>query len=97
MVLFLFGCFCTLLLFKVVDFRSRLLAFRGAGGEPHLYVSLLSVSPARLSRRTRKAPAASHRTKKMCFFIFEESRTLHSNQLVKEFESNNLLDRAFLC
>jgi hypothetical protein len=39
-------------LLEVVDFRSRLLAFRGAGGEPHSYVSRISVSPAHLSRRS---------------------------------------------
>jgi hypothetical protein len=38
--------------FESVDFRSRLLAFHGAGGEPHSNASHLSVSPARLSRRS---------------------------------------------
>jgi hypothetical protein len=49
------------LLLIVVDFRFRMLAFRGAGGEPHSYVSLLLVGTdqtasafrtARLSRRS---------------------------------------------
>ncbi len=44
----------------VVDFRSRLLAFRGAGGEPQFYVSLLSVSPARLSRKEGFGSDTSH-------------------------------------
>jgi hypothetical protein len=42
---------------KEVDLRSRLLAFRGAGGEPHSYVSRISVSLASLSRRSL-APCA---------------------------------------
>jgi hypothetical protein len=37
---------------EVVDLRFRMLAFRGVGGEPHLVVSLLSVSLAYLSRRS---------------------------------------------
>lgn len=32
---------------EVVDFHSKLLAFRGASGEPNSFVSLLSVSSAR--------------------------------------------------
>jgi hypothetical protein len=51
----------------VVDFRSRVLAFRGAGGEPPLRHAPVGVSPVPL--------------------IPQESRTLHSNQLVKEVSS----------
>ncbi|WP_153237495.1 hypothetical protein [Fictibacillus phosphorivorans] len=36
--------FVNFVAFGSVDFRSRLLAFHGAGAEPHSYVSLLSVS-----------------------------------------------------
>jgi hypothetical protein len=36
------------LLLGVVDLRSRLLAFRGAGGEPHWSYAPLSVSPVPL-------------------------------------------------
>ncbi|ANX13494.1 hypothetical protein ABE41_015900 [Fictibacillus arsenicus] len=50
---------------KVVVFRFRLLAFRGACGEPPLRFAPLGVSPAPRSRRTRKATTALHRTKKM--------------------------------
>jgi hypothetical protein len=53
-----------LLLLKVVDLRYRMLAFRGACGEPPRRFAPLGVSPVPL--------------------IPQESRTLHSNQLVKE-------------
>jgi hypothetical protein len=53
-----------LLLLEVVDFRSRMLAFRGVRGEPPWRFAPLGVSPVPL--------------------IPQESRTLHSNQLVNE-------------
>jgi hypothetical protein len=68
----------------VVDFRSRILAFRGARGEPPRALPVQESHLSRSSRRTRKAATALHRTKKMLIFIFEESRTLLSNQLVNE-------------
>jgi hypothetical protein len=54
----------TLMLLKVVDFRYRMLVFRGACGEPSRRFAPLEVSPVPL--------------------IPQESRTLHSNQLVNE-------------
>jgi hypothetical protein len=59
----------TLLLLEVVDFRYRMLAFRGACGEPPWRYAPLGVSPVPL--------------------IPQESRTLHSNQLVNEENEKN--------
>jgi hypothetical protein len=57
------------MLLEVVDFRYRLLAFRGACGEPLWRYAPLGVSPVPL--------------------IPQESRTLHSNQLVNEEKEQN--------
>jgi hypothetical protein len=60
-----------------VDFRSRLLAFRGAGGEPHSYVSLLSVSPVKMQWRGQDSNGLEwrlivrpERATSTCMFLF---------------------------
>ncbi|MCQ6264257.1 hypothetical protein M1K46_01055 [Fictibacillus sp. WQ 8-8] len=81
-MLFLFlAVFVTFVAQGVVDFRFRMLAFRGAGGEPprrrRLWVSPVPLPP-------------------------QESRPLHSNQLVNEAllqkgsQSNNLLEKSLI-
>src|SRR5699024_1251835 len=44
-------------------------------------VAFLVCFPRCISRRTRKASPAKHRTKKRCSFLFEESRIFHSLEI----------------
>jgi hypothetical protein len=65
--IFVFVRFCLYL--KVVDFRSRMLAFRGACGEPPLRLAHLGVSPVPLipqeSRTFRSNQLANEENVKM--------------------------------
>jgi hypothetical protein len=70
----------TLLLLKVVDFRSRMLAFRGACGEPPWRLAPLGVSPVPLIPQDKEGFGSFKSHEENVKFIFEESRTLHSNQ-----------------
>ncbi|WP_156418859.1 hypothetical protein [Fictibacillus sp. FJAT-27399] len=97
-----------MLLLGVVDFRFRMLAFRGAGGEPYRRQRLLSrrrrlwVSPVPLPPQDKEGFGSVISHEENVKFIFEESRPLHSNQLVNEAllqkgsQSNNLLEKSLL-
>ncbi|WP_156418819.1 hypothetical protein [Fictibacillus sp. FJAT-27399] len=95
----------------MVDFCFRMLAFtgvnayfRGAGGEPYRRQRQLSrrkrlwVSPVPLVPQDKEGLGSVISHEENVKFIFEESRTLHSNQLVNEAylqkgsQSNNLLE-----
>ncbi|MED2971581.1 hypothetical protein P4361_04725 [Fictibacillus sp. B-59209] len=95
------------LLLGVVDFRFRMLAFCGACGEPHRRQRLLSrrmrlwVSPVPLLPQDKESFGSVISHEENVKFIFEESRTLHSNQPINEAslqegpQSNNLLENSF--
>jgi hypothetical protein len=53
------------MLLEVVDFRYRLLAFRGACGEPPWRYAPLGVSPVPLILQDKEGFGSFHRTKKM--------------------------------
>ncbi|UZJ79706.1 hypothetical protein [Fictibacillus sp. KU28468] len=88
-----------MLLLRVVDFRFRMLAFRGAGGEPYRRKRLW-VSPVPLVPQYKEGFGSVISHEENVKFIFEESRILHSNQLVNEAyiqkgsQSNNLLEKS---
>ncbi|WP_156418968.1 hypothetical protein [Fictibacillus sp. FJAT-27399] len=67
----------------VVDFRFRLLPFRGACAEP-LGRKCLRVSPVTLVPQDKEGFGSVISHEENVKFIFEESRTFHSNQLVNE-------------
>jgi hypothetical protein len=79
-VLFLLGCFRLLL--EVVDFRFRMLAFRGACGEPPRRFAPLARKPYRRGL-PRRMPCEKY-SQVAGTLIPQESRTLRSNQLVNE-------------
>ncbi len=86
-----------MLLLKVVDFCFRMLAFRGAGGEPYRRQRLW-VSPVPLVPQDKEGLGSVISHEENVKFIFEESRTLHSSQLVNEAylqKSNNLLEKPY--
>ncbi|UZJ78499.1 hypothetical protein [Fictibacillus sp. KU28468] len=73
-----------------VDLRSRLLAFSGACGEPYrreryfLAQAPAGVSPVTLVPQDKEGSGSFLSHEENVKFIFEESRTLHSNQLFIE-------------
>jgi hypothetical protein len=71
----------TLLLLKVIDFRSRMLAFRGACGEPPRCLAPLGVSPVPQVPQDKEGFNSVTSHEENVIFIFEESRNLRSNQL----------------
>ncbi|WNB92848.1 hypothetical protein [Bacillus sp. NEB1478] len=74
-----------MLLLEVVDFRFRMLAFRGACGEPPLrFAPDGCVSPVPLLPQDKEGYGSDISHEENVIFIFEESLTLHSNQLVNE-------------
>jgi hypothetical protein len=77
------------MLLEVVDFRYRLLAFLGACGEPLWRYAPLGVSPVPLIPQDKKGFGSVSSHEENVIFIFEESRTLHSNQLVNEEKEQN--------
>jgi hypothetical protein len=76
-----------------------MLAFRGACGEPPLRFAQLGVSPVPLIPQDKEGFGSFISHEENVKFIFEESRTLHSNQLVNEVIKktigNNLLEKPF--
>jgi hypothetical protein len=72
----------------VVDFHSRVLAFRGACGEPPWCYAPLGVSPVPLIPQDKESFDSVTSHEENVIFIFEESRTLRSNQLVTDEHSN---------
>jgi hypothetical protein len=82
---------------REVDFRSRLLAFRRAGGEPHFVRG--SIVLLRLQANPLEAGFLVACLARRVFKWL--ARTFHSNQLSMKtikmrFESNNLFERSFL-
>jgi hypothetical protein len=69
---------------KVVDLRFKMLAFRGACGEPSRRFAPTEVSPVPLIPQDKEGFDSVTPHEENVIFIFEESRTLHSNQLVNE-------------
>ncbi|MED2974775.1 hypothetical protein P4361_21380 [Fictibacillus sp. B-59209] len=84
----------------MVDFRFRMLAFRGACGEPYRRMRLW-VSPVPLLPQDKESFGSVISHEENVKFIFEESCTIHSNQLINEAslqegsQSNNLLENSF--
>jgi hypothetical protein len=72
-----------MLLLKVVDFRSRMLALRGACGEPTRRLATLNglTCPADPAGQESLGSVTSH--EENAVFIFEKCRTMLSNQLAK--------------
>jgi hypothetical protein len=58
-----------------------MLAFRGACGEPPRRFAPLGVSPVPLVPQDKEGVDSVTSHEENVIFIFEESRTLHSNQL----------------
>jgi hypothetical protein len=69
---------------EAVDFRSRMLAFRGACGEPPRLNKPAGVSPVPLIPQDKEGSGSFKSHEENVKFIFEESRTLHFNQLINE-------------
>ena len=72
----------SVLLMKVVDFNSRLLAFRGAGGEPHSLLGLLDTRGFLLLRLKVKATGVS-------FLVACLTRCISSGRHAPSIQINN--------